>query len=145
MRLKHYIRKYLLLPLVATCALAAFALPTSAQAEYNGYYYLGCTYSWGAGCLAPYQHIEDNLAMDPDHAYEYIPGNVKVSNGYPKPHKDNIERDVCSSVYANSHELAYGWTCGWGAAIIYPHIWGYPGLGTAVEYYNIALYEYTNY
>lgn len=129
--------------LATTTAVAVAAAP--AQAEYNGYYYLGCTYSWGAGCVSPYQHIEDTVALDPDHALaDFYP--AAISNGYPYPKHDGVERDVCAAVYSVPNQsLAYGWACAWGAAAIYPHIWGYPGLGSGVPYYSIALYEYTNF
>jgi hypothetical protein len=132
-------------PLVAVCVLAAVAAPTPAQAEYNGYYFAGCTYSWGSACYSPYQHVEDTVALDPDHALAYF-YPAAISNGYPYPKHDGIERNVCSSVWSNPNvTITYGWACAWGSAAIYPHQWGYPGLGSGTPYYNIALYEYTNF
>ncbi|MFI4990906.1 MAG: hypothetical protein ACHQHO_08370 [Solirubrobacterales bacterium] len=131
--------------LVAAACLLAGAFAASAQAEYNGKYYSGCTYSWGAACIQPYQHVEDTLAMDPDHAYQMY-GGAQRSNGYPAPVPDHIERDVCASVFSEPNKtLAYGWACAWGQAGEWPHLWGYAGLGTGQVYYNIALYETTNY
>jgi hypothetical protein len=82
--------------------------------------------------------------MDPDNAYFDYPG-VSTSNGYPKPKVDGVERNVCASVFSVPNQtLSYGWACAYGVAVIAPHQWGYPGLGTGVPYYSIALYERTN-
>jgi hypothetical protein len=122
---------------------AVVALPTVAQAEYNGPYYLGCTYSWGSACYSPYQHAESVRAMDPDNAYYSYPGQA-TNNGYPKPKLDGIERTVCASLWANPNvTISYNWVCANGAAVAYPHNWGYPGLGGG-NYQSIALYEHTN-
>ena len=135
------------LAILATCTLGAVILPavilpTAAQAEYNGAYYFGCTYSWGNVCFSPYQHIKNIFTMDSDHAY-FTEHTRKTNNGYPLPKQYPGEsRDVCGAVW-NEGRQTVPWSCGWGTVWQEPEAWGQSIIGGA-EYYQIALYQALN-
>jgi hypothetical protein len=130
---------------LAASLLAALVLAVAvpqAHAEYNGKYYFGCTYSWGSACFGPYQHLERLETLDPGAAYTYYRGQ-HTNNGYKDPIPDGHPRDGCAGVY-NAPNQTYPWVCNWERAYEEPHQWGQPMIGTAVEYYNIAMYSYAN-
>ena len=136
------------LAILATCTLGAVILPavilpTAAQAEYNGSYYWGCTYSWGNVCIGPYQHLENEFTMDPEEAH-FAMGERKTNNGYPQPKQYPGEsRDVCGAAENPLGVQSVPWSCGWTDVYSEQHAWGYPLIGGA-EYYQIALYQYIN-
>jgi hypothetical protein len=138
------LRRYATVGAIIACAMGATMLPATAQAEYNGQYYYGCTYSWGAACVGPYQHLENVYTMDSDLAWATMAGR-KPANGYKQAEEHAGEsRDVCAS-YENPYgTVAAAWSCNWGGAYTEPHAWGYPTIGTVYEYYNISMYQWVN-
>lgn len=131
-----------LMAVAAATAVGAFAIPATASAEY----YWGCTYSWGSVCFAPRSGgVNYLVTMDPDHARS-LTGGAPTQNGYPRAREDNRERDVCGAVWNAQVGQSVPWSCSWGQNVYtFPLTGGQGMIGTAVQYYGIALYQVIDY
>jgi hypothetical protein len=145
--LKRLMRVRILAGFICAGSLGALAMmPAAAQATYEvPQYYWGCTYSWGEACLARYQHIEDQVTMDPDYAGAAMGYNTPTNDGYPEPKGNGAEWDVCGAAENPPGTLAYGWSCAYGIVYQWVSDWAYPAIGTAVPYYSIPLYQAVNW